>query len=155
MLSANFSKFPDKEAAAKAIDDMGNQVLFGGAPFGAVAKRQSTGLGAADGGVFEWTTQGSLKSKKIDAAIFENPIRGLSPIIEDTEGYHIVEVLERERAYTQTFAQAQAEIRKTLVQKKISKQRIDFIKKVREETPIWTKWPEDIPGSQDISLIQQ
>ena len=155
MLSANFSKFPNKEAAAKAIDDMGNQVLFGGAPFGAVAKRQSTGLGAADGGVFEWTTQGSLKSKKIDAAIFENPIRGLSQTIEDTEGYHIVEVLEREQAYTQTFAQAQAEIRKILVQKKISKKRMEFIKKVREETPIWTKWPEDIPGSQDISLIQQ
>ena len=155
MLSANFSKFPNKEAAAKAIDDMGNQVLFGGAPFGAVAKRQSTGLGAADGGVFDWTTQGSLKSKKIDTAIFENPIRGLSQIIEDSEGYHIVEVLEREQAYTQTFAQAQAEIRKTLVQKKISKQRMEFIKKVREETFIWTKWPEDIPGSQDISLIQQ
>ena len=155
MLSADFSKFSSKEAAAKAIADMGNQILFGGAPFGAVAKRQSTGLGASEGGFFDWTTQGSLKSKEIDTAIFENPVRGLSQIIENSEGYHIVEVLEREQAYTQTFAQAQAEIRKSLVQKKISKQRTEFIRKVREETPIWTKWPEDIPGSQDISLIQQ
>ena len=155
MLSADFSKFPNKDAAAKAIADMGNQILFGGAPFGAVAKRQSTGLGASEGGLFDWTTQGALKSKELDKAIFENPVRGLSQIIENNDGYHIVEVLEREQAHTQTFAQAQAEIRKLLVQKKTSKQRADFMKKVRDETPIWTKWPEDIPGSQDISLIQQ
>ena len=155
MLSANFSKFPTKEAAFKAIADMGDQVLLGGAPFGAVAKRQSTGLGASEGGLFDWTTQGALKSKKIDAAIFEYDLRRLSPIIEDSEGYHIVEVLEREQAYTQTFAQAQAEIRKSLTKQKISKQRNDFIKKVREETPIWTTWPEDIPGSQNISKLQE
>ncbi len=155
MLSANFSKFPTKQDAFQAIADMGNQVLLGGAPFGAVAKRQSTGLGASDGGLFDWTTQGALKGKEIDKAIFENPIRGLSPVIETSDGYHIVEVLEREHAYTQSFAQGQAEIRKILIQKKVSKQRSDFIAKVRAETPIWTKWPEDIPGSQNISLLQQ
>ncbi len=155
MLSANFSKFPTKQDAFQAIADMGNQVLLGGAPFGAVAKRQSTGLGASDGGLFDWTTQGALKSKEIDKAIFENPVRGLSQVIETSDGYHIVEVLEREQAYTQSFAQAQAEIRKKLTEQKVTKQRNDFIKKVREETPIWTKWPEDIPGSYDISLLQQ
>lgn len=157
MLSADFSRFPTKEAAYQAIADMGNQILFGGAPFSAVAKRQSTGLGASDGGLFDWTILGELKSKEVDKAIFnfQDPIRRLSAIIENSEGYHIVEVLEREQAYTQTFAQAQADIRKLLVQKKISKQRVDFIKKVREETPIWTKWPEDIPGSKDISQLQQ
>ena len=153
-LTADFSKFPSKQEAFKAIADMGNQILLGGAPFSAVAKRQSTGLGASEGGLFDWTTQGSLKSKEIDKAIFENPIRGLSQVIETNDGYHIVEVLEREMAYTQTFAQSQAEIRKLLTKQKVSKQRSDFIKKVRAETPIWTKWPEDIPGSQDISLIQ-
>jgi len=155
MLSADFSKFATKPDAFQAIADMGNQVLLGGAPFNAVAKRQSSGLGASDGGLFNWTTQGALKSKEIDKAIFENPVRGLSQVIETSDGYHIVEVLEREQAYTQTFAQSQAEIRKLLTQQKVSKQRSDFIKKVRAETPIWTKWPEDIPGSRDISLLQQ
>ena len=155
MLSANFSKFPTKQAAFEAIADMGNQVLFGGAPFAAVAKRQSTGFGASEGGLFDWTTQGALKSKEIDKAIFENPVRGLSQVIETSDGYHIVEVLEREQACTQTFAQSQAEIRKKLTEQKVSKQRSDFIKKVRAETPIWTKWPEDIPGSLDVSLLQE
>jgi len=155
MLSADFSKFPTKEAAYQAIADMGNQILFGGAPFGAVAKRQSTGLGAADGGLFDWTNQGELKSKEIDKAIFENPVRGLSQIIENSSGYHIVEVLEREQARTQTFAEVQAGIRKKLIDQKTTKLRSDFIKKVREETPIWTKWPQDIPGSLDISELQK
>jgi len=155
MLSAEFPKFQNKEAAFQAIVDMGNQILLGGAPFAAVAKRQSTGLGASDGGLFEWTTQGALKSKEIDKAIFENPVRGLSQIIENSTGYHIVEVLERDPAHTETFAQAQSDIRKKLTTEKVAKQRNDYIKKVREETPIYTKWPQDIPGSQDIKLIQQ
>ena len=155
MLSADFAKFPTKEAAYKAIADMGNQILLGGAPFAAVAKRQSTGLGASDGGLFDWTNQGELKSKEIDKAIFENPVKGLSQIIENSSGYHIVEVLEREQARTQTFAEVQADIRKKRVEQKASKLRNDFIKKVREETPIWTKWPEDIPGSRDIAELQK
>ncbi len=155
MLSADFAKFPTKDAAYQAIADMGNQILLGGAPFGAVAKRLSTGLGAADGGLFDWTNQGELKSKEIDKAIFENPVKGLSQIIESSTGYHIVEVLEREQARTQTFAEVQAEIRKKLVEQKTTKLRSDFIKKVREETPIWTKWPADIPGSQDIIELQK
>ena len=155
MLSADFSKFSSKEEAFKAIADMGNQILLGGAPFAAVAKRQSTGLGASDGGLFDWTIQGELKSKEIDKAIFANPIGGLSQIIENSDGFHIVEVLQREAAYTQTFLQAQADIRKSLVDKKASKLRNDFIKRVREETAIWSKWPEDIPGSRNISELQQ
>lgn len=155
ILSADFSRFASKEETFKAIADMGNQILLGGAPFGAVAKRQSTGLGASDGGLFDWTIQGELKSKEIDKAIFANPIGGLSQVIENSDGFHIVEVLKREPAYTQTFAQAQADIRKSLVDKKAAKLRNDFIKRVREETAIWTKWPEDIPGSRDISELQQ
>ena len=155
ILSADFSRYKSKEEAFKAIAEMGNQILLGGAPFGAVAKRQSTGLGAADGGLFDWTIQGELKNKEIDKAIFANPVGGLSPIIENSDGFHIVEVLQREAAYTQTFAQSQADIRKSLVDKKASQLRNDFIKRVREETAIWTKWPEDIPGSRDISELQQ
>jgi len=155
ILSADFSRLSSKEEAFKAIVDMGNQVVLGGAPFGAVAKRQSTGLNASEGGLFDWTIQGELKSKEIDTAIFANPVGGLSQVIENSDGFHIVEVLKREPAYTQTFAQAQADIRKSLVDKKAAKLRNDFIKRVREETFIWTKWPEDIPGSQNISELQQ
>jgi hypothetical protein len=153
IMSAMFGKYASKQAAYQAIVDMGNEVYVGGAPFEAVAKRKSTGFRAADGGLFDWTTQGSLKSKVIDQAIFEIPVRGLSAILEDADGYHIVEVLEREAATTKSFVDAQPEIRTKLTKQKSSKLRNEFIKKVRDETPVWTKWPQDIPGSQDLSLI--
>jgi hypothetical protein len=154
IMSAVFSKHPTKEAAYQSIAEMWNEVFTGGAPFEAVAKRRSSGLRAEQGGQMDWLTQGALKSKAIDKAIFENPVRGLSQIIEDEDGYHFLEVLERKESFTVLFAEAQGDIRKTIVKEKISKNRLDFIKKVREKTPVWTKWPADIPGSQDLALIQ-
>ncbi|MEQ1826455.1 MAG: peptidyl-prolyl cis-trans isomerase [Pirellula sp.] len=155
IMSAMFNKHPSKQAAYQAIVEMGNEVYVGGASFDGVAKRKSTGFRAAEGGLFDWTTQGSLKSKVIDKTIFEIPVRGLSQIQEDSDGFYIVEVLAREPASVKSFVEAQAEIRSLLIKQKSTKLRTDFIKKVREGTPVWTKWPQDIPGSQDLSLIMQ
>jgi hypothetical protein len=154
IISASFSKYPSKQVAYQNAVEMWNEVYYGGAPFDAVAKRRSTGVRASDGGVFDWTNQGSLKSTVIDKAVFENPVRGLSQILEDQDGYHFVEVLERKPATTQTFVEAQPEIRKLLTKKKSDKLRADFIKKVRDETPVWTKWPSDIPGALDLSMLR-
>ena len=96
-----------------------------------------------------------MKSAVIDKAIFENPLRRLSEILTDEDGYHIVEVLERQPASVQSFAEAQAEIRKILSKQTSTKLRTEFMKKVRAETPVFTKWPEDIPGSKDLSLLTQ
>jgi parvulin-like peptidyl-prolyl isomerase len=153
ILTASFSRYADKQAAYQAIVDMGNQVRLGGARFDGVAKRSSTGLRASEGGQMDWTTQGALKSKVIDQAIFENPVGGLSQILEDADGYHIVEVLERTNADIQSFAEAQNEIRKTLIKQKTAKMRSDFIKKVRSETQVYTKWPSDIPNSLGLDQL--
>jgi hypothetical protein len=155
IMSAVFTKYPSREAAYQAIVEMWNDVFVGGAPFDAVAKRKSTGFHASEGGLFDWTTQAALKSKVIDKALFENPVRGLSQILEDSDGFHFIEVLERKNAAVQSFQDSQVEIRKTLADAKAKKQKTDFIKKVRETTPVWTKWPSDIPGSKDLTEYLQ
>lgn len=153
ILSATFKATPNRDAAYAEIVNMGNQVYFGGS-FEAVAKTLSKGFGANDGGNVDWVSPGSLKSKVIEEAVFSIELKALSQILEDTEGFHIIEVLEREDAYTMTFPQAQAEIRKQLVKDKREKQREDQVRKIREITPVWTMWPEDIPGSKDLKEIQ-
>jgi hypothetical protein len=153
ILSATFKATPDRDTAYAEIVNMGNQVYFGGS-FEAVAKTLSKGFGASDGGTVDWVSPGSLKSKVIEEAAFSIELKALSQILEDTEGFHIIEVLEREDAYTMTFPQAQAEIRKQLTKDKREKQREDQIRKIREITPVWTMWPEDIPGSKDLKEIQ-
>ena len=155
IMSAVFTKYLSREAAYQAIVEMWNDVFVGGAPFDAVAKRKSTGFHASEGGLFDWTTQAALKSKVIDKALFENPVRGLSQILEDSDGFHFIEVLERKNAAVQSFQDSQVEIRKTLADAKAKKQKTDFIKKVRETTPVWTKWPSDIPGSKDLTEYLQ
>lgn len=152
-LTARFDRFPDKPAAKSAIELMGNEVFLGGKPFEAVAKERSQGFTASEGGVVDWTTQGSLKSKPLDQAIFSIPPRLLSQIIEDDIGFHIIEVLEREDAHTVTFEEAQLEMREKLVNAKKSELSQAFRKKVMDRTVIWTRWPEDIPGSRSLADV--
>lgn len=154
ILTANFSKYPSKEAALYAISEMGNQVFFGN-PFENVAKSMSTGWTASQGGKMDWTTKGSLKSKQIDEAIFSLPMNELSQVIEDSDGYHIVRVIERTEALTLSFSEVQSEIRKKLTEEKTKKLEKEFLDKVRAETPIWTRWPEDFPGSLPLSQLYQ
>lgn len=153
IMSAVFSKYPDRQSAYQAIAEMWNQVYFGGAPFEAVAKKLSTGFSADEGGNFDWTRQGALKSKQIDEAVFSIPVRALSQVIEDTEGFHVIEVLERQNAYQMTFPQAQGEIKESILKTKKTLQENEYKKKIQDLTPIWTRWPEDIPGSRNLSEI--
>jgi PPIC-type PPIASE domain len=152
-LTVLYSNHPSKEAAAKVISDMGNEILFGGTNFEAVAKKMSEGTTASKGGVFDWTTQGALKSTVLDENIFQLPVNRLSRIIEDEAGYHIIEVTERQDARTVSFAEAQIEIRKTLQEKRQTELRKEFVEKVRKETPVWSLWPQDMPDSRPLSEL--
>lgn len=149
-LCARFDKHSRAEAE-KLIHEMGNQVYLGGRSFEAVAKSLSEGFTASEGGVYDWTTQGSLKSAALDKAIFTLPSGRLSLVIEDEIGFHILEVLEREDGHTKSFDLAQVDIRKKLSEEKKSKLLKEFHNKVMARTPVWTKWPQDIPGSRDLS----
>ncbi len=149
-LCSRFSNH-SREEAERLIRDMGNEVYLGGRPFEAVAKNTSEGFTAVAGGVYDWTNQGSLKSTALDTAIFSLPLRRLSLVIEDETGFHIIEVLEREDGHTKSFDLAQVEIRKSLTEEKKSKLLKEFHTKVMARTSVWTKWPEDIPGSRDLA----
>lgn len=152
-LTARFDRFGDKAAAKGAIELMGNEIFLGGKPFEAVAKERSHGFTASEGGLVDWTTQGSLKSKPIDQAIFSIPLNRLSQVIEDDIGFHIIEVLEREDAHTVSFEEAQLDMREALVDAKKAELRKAFHKKVMDRTVVWTRWPEDIPGSRALADV--
>lgn len=147
-----FSKTPDREEAYRKICAMGNDVL-GGASFEAVAKNQSQASRAAEGGLYDWVTQNSLKSEAVDRTVFSIPTNKLSQIIEDSDGLHIVMVIEREAAYVVSFENAQEEIREIMIADKKKKAKDELIEKLKRETSIWTLWPDDIPNSRPLSEI--
>jgi parvulin-like peptidyl-prolyl isomerase len=129
---------PQKRNESKAqLAQWGNMVLSG-VPLAEVARRYSQEPRAQDGGLHDWTSQGSLVSVPLDTAIFSLPVGQLSPIIEDSEGAHIIRVLERKAAGRIEFGEAQAKIKETLKTRQREENYRQFIAKVRQQTKVWT-----------------
>ena len=134
-LMVRIDKFPDRQAAQRAIAEMGNEVVYGAA-LDAVAKKSSQDFKAKDGGQQGWITQGSLALSALDEAIFRIPLNELSDVIETPTGFHIVRVLERTPAGAKPFRDAQVEIKEKLQQAKHEKRFEDYLTKLRREIPI-------------------
>jgi hypothetical protein len=150
-LAVPFSKYRGKAEAYDAIARLGNQVLAG-VPFAEVAKNSSQGVTAASGGVYGWTTKGSLKFAEIDQAIFSLPERQLSPIIETEKGYHVVRVTERVEAETTPFLTAQVDIKEKIMQERTNKQLQDYLARLENKIYIWTIYDGD---RKDIRLSER
>ncbi len=152
-LTALFSKSGSREEADRLIRQMGDEVFLGGAPFEAVAKRSSHGSRAAQGGVYDWITQGSLKNENVDAAIFAIPLNRLSNAIEDSDGFRIIEVLEREPDRIIPFEDTQEEIREILSKQRGKEAKDLLVDKLKRKTSIWSRWPDDIPGARPLNEL--
>ena len=141
-LMVKTSEFPTREAAWEAIAKMGNQVLRG-APLDAVAKRESQGLKASTGGQYDWTSQGSLANETIDRVIFNLPVGELSPIIESSEGFHIVRVIDRKEAGMVPFTEAQVEIKEKIKNERSQEQMQAYIKEIKSKAQVWTIFDDE------------
>ncbi len=146
-LMVSFSRFPDKDTAKATLAEMGNAVMQG-ASFAEIAKARSDGFTAASGGAFDWTTQGSLAAKQIDAAVFQLPVGRLSQIIETDRGYHIIRVVERKDAGRKSFEETQSEIKKKLKDQNLDRQVKTYLDNLKKKTPIWTIY-DNQPGGLD------
>ena len=130
-----FDRIGSHDGAQQSIVEIGNKIVYG-ASFSEIAKKHSHGFQADDGGLHDWTTQGSLVSKELDQAIFSLPLNVLSDVIETEKGLHIIRVVERENASVVQFRDAQIDIRKKLEQKKRAEAFEDQLAKLRSEIPV-------------------
>ena len=142
ILTVYYTNFPSREAAERALAEMGNAVYLGGASFAAVAQKSSQEPGAAKGGQYDWTTKGSLASEMIDEAIFSLPVGKLSQIMHDDRGCHIVRVIERSEAGQVPFTDAQKKIKEAIMAQKREAQYRKYVESLRNSTPVWTIFDE-------------
>jgi parvulin-like peptidyl-prolyl isomerase len=146
-VTVKFDQFPTKFAAGEAIAKMGNE-LFYGAPFKQVAKRSSQGDKASEGGYHDWTDWGDFKvSREINEAVFSIRPAELSYIIEDTEGLHIVRVIERQDAHVIPFADAQVKIKERIQSDRRTEAINKYLADLQELIPVWTA--DDEPEAQE------
>ena len=141
-LTVKFTNFNSKQEAYQSLARWGNDVLHG-VPFATVAKTHSQDVSAEDGGVHDWASKDSLRSVKLDQALFSLPVGALSQIIEDEDGLHIVRVIEREVAKRAPFTEVQSEIKKSLKDDGKENRQAEYLAKLREQTPVTTIFDED------------
>ncbi len=141
-LTTKLSEYPSRREAYRALVKMGNSVLRG-TPFATVAKRDSQGITADEGGVYDWTSKGSLVSEVLDKAIFSLPVNKLSAILQDETGFHIVRVLERQDAGRVPFKDAQVGIRKTIEEERHESVVAKYFDRLKRETYVWNHFDQE------------
>jgi parvulin-like peptidyl-prolyl isomerase len=151
-LSVLFERYPNRDAAMAAIVEMGREAYFGG-NLQQVAREKSQEPLASSGGVHDWTRKGSLASKSLDEQIFLLPLNEMSQIIEDEAGLHIIRVLERTEAGIRPLGQVQDAIRDTLKAQKVDEAKREVLAKIKNNVPVYTRYPQDLPGSLPLDRI--
>jgi hypothetical protein len=74
----------------------------------------------------------------------------MSEIIEDSQGYHIVRVLDRQEAGVTPVSEVQDEIRAAIRQEKIATSQRLVLESMQVKIPVWSLFPEDMPGAQPL-----
>ena len=130
-----FSRHNSAQEAENKMRWMGNQVA-GGASFEEIARTLSDGFTASEGGVWDWTTKGSLTSLELEKAIFSQPIGALSPaIIKSDKGLHIIRVVERQEEKVVPFVEAQVTIRERIKNQRTQQQQDEYLAELRRRFP--------------------
>ena len=112
--------------------------------FGDVAKAKSEGFNSDKGGVYDWTTKGSLKAAVVDDAIFSLPVGQMSPILDSGTAFHIVRVLERKEAGCRPFSEVQNDIRDKLKDQRMAVAQRKYIDELRKHAKIWTVYTGNV-----------
>jgi parvulin-like peptidyl-prolyl isomerase len=127
-----YSSFSNKQEAFKKINWLLGEVRRG-VNFEGLAKLNSEGLTAPEGGVRNWTKRGDISSKIIENIIFEMPVNQISNIIEAENGLHIVIVTDHEKEKIVPFIDAQASIRKKIKTERLQKKQIEYFENLRQK----------------------
>ena len=130
-----------KAAQAKA-DDLLAQI-HKGAKFEDVAKKNSDGPTAAQGGDLGEFKRGTL-AKQIEDTTFAMKVGDVSDVIQTRQGFIIVKVVEHHNAGIPPFSEVEPRIQDALYMKKLQPALRDYLTKLREDAYI-----DVYPGYED------
>ncbi len=131
-------RYPSRAEARKKVEAIVDQ-LRRGADFSRLAIAHSDGPSRSreQGGLME-TTPGTYGIESVNAALQDLPIGKLSAILEGPDSYHIVRVDRRRAAGPAPFEELQDEIRTIILNQKFQVAREDYMKRLRDATPVDT-----------------
>jgi len=127
-----------EEAALKAAEEKANDLLKqirGGADFEEVAKKNSDGPSAADGGALGIFKRGQL-AKELEDKTFSMKAGDVTDVIRTKQGYVILKVVEHQQAGIPAFKDAEPKIMDALYYEKLQPALRTYLTKLREEAYI-------------------
>ncbi len=158
-LMVRYDRFPSDQDAYVAICGMG-KAAFGRLKqakaatdpvFEPIAKQQSQGITASEGGQHDWTTQGALAAEVIDEALFVLPVGQMSPILRSDQGFHIVHVLDRKLAGVTPFTEVQNEIRDKIRDQRFSKAITQKLRELKKSAYVWTVYTGQLQREEEVA----
>jgi parvulin-like peptidyl-prolyl isomerase len=156
ILTVKFANFGgDRAAAWDFLARMGNEVVVGGTPFAAVARKHSQEPHASEGGYYDWVNPGSLASKPLDRAVFSIEVGKMSQPIEDEDGYHILRVMERKDAGQVSFQEAQPKIKEAIERQRQQAAQQEYLTKLRDQVKVWRIYDEPTEVASQPGETQQ
>ena len=109
--------------------------------FAEVARADSNGPRAAEGGLWDFERAG-LRPKPVNELLLTAPVGEVGGPAETKEGFTIVQVLDRKPEQPMTFDEAQEPIRAYLVAEKRKTRYLDFIRKLERENYVEVRQAE-------------
>lgn len=107
-----------------------------GADFAALARESSDDAGTRDRGGDLGTFQRQSHAPAFDEAAFAMKVGQISDVVQTDFGFHIIKKTKHEPARTQTFAEAEPEIRKLLHRRLEAQKLADWLKDARRKANI-------------------
>lgn len=127
-----------EEAALKAAEDKANDLLKqirDGANFEEIAKRNSDGPSAADGGALGIFKRGQL-AKELEDKTFAMKPGDVTDVIRTRQGYVILKVLDHQQAGIPTMKEIEPRIQDALYMQKLQPALRTYLTKLREDAYI-------------------
>lgn len=133
--------FPSDASVTERIMARGNaekvrKQILDGADFAALARHYSTdGASAQAGGELGFVERRQLRPKP-DAAAFSLSVGGVSDVIENRDGYQILQVTDRQRAGKVPFPEVEESITRALTEAKQQELQRAYVAQLRSEARI-------------------
>jgi peptidyl-prolyl cis-trans isomerase SurA len=112
-----------------------------GEDFAAVARAESQGPSASDGGDLGWLRRGTIQPE-LDRVAFALPVGGVSDVVRTRAGFQILKVDDRRGGEPVPFETVKEEIRNKLVNEQAESYRAQFVEELKREAIIDVRLPE-------------
>jgi peptidyl-prolyl cis-trans isomerase SurA len=129
------------EAQARARAERVLARLRAGEDFAKVAREESQGPTAKEGGDLGWYKKGGLQPE-LEKAAFALAVGQISPVVKTSRGFQIVQVVERRGGGARPLDEVKDEIRDRLYNEQLETYRGQFVAELKKDAILDVKMPE-------------